>query len=177
LSRRAPFAFIALACIGLLSFAYLLQVYADQAPCPLCIFQRLAYFAIAIVALLAAAHGARLSGAAAYYSLITIVALIGASIAGRQSWLQHLPEDLVPECGPGLDFMLDTYPLGDTIRKVFEGSGECAKVDWTFLSFSIAEWSLLSFLLLAICSTGLLIVRARHRPLRRRYHVKSRLAE
>jgi len=69
----------------------------------------------------------------------------GAAIAGRHVWLQHLPPDKVPDCGPGLDWMLDTLPLNAVLRKVFTGSGECAKVDWTFLSLSMPEWTLIWF--------------------------------
>jgi protein dithiol:quinone oxidoreductase len=176
LSRREPFALIALVCGGLLAFGYYLQFYAELEPCPLCVFQRLAYMGIIMIGLIAAAHGPRLSGAAAYYSIIALIALIGATIAARQTWLQHLPEDRVPECGPGLDFMLEAFPLGETVRKVFQGSGECAKVDWTFLSFSIAEWSLLWFLAIAIGSACLLILRAKRQPIRTRYRVRKRKA-
>jgi len=177
LSRRQPFVLIALTCASLLSFGYYLQFYANQEPCPLCIFQRLAYITIVVIALIAAGHGARLAGAAAYYSLITLIALIGATIAGRQTWLQHLPEDRVPECGPGLDFMLDTFPIGEAIRKVFQGSGECARVDWTFLGLSIAEWSLLCFVALALSSVAMLVLRASQRSVRVRYRKQRRSTE
>ncbi len=176
-SRRQPFAIIALLCIGLLSFGYFLQFYAAQEPCPLCIFQRLAYMGITLVALIAAAHGARLTGATVYYTLIALIALLGSMIAGRQTWLQHLPEDLIPECGPGLDFMLETFPLGETIRKVFQGSGECAKVDWMFLGLSIAEWSLLCFFGIAVSSIALLLLRAAQRPVRMRHRKHRRYTE
>ncbi|MFB3100110.1 MAG: disulfide bond formation protein B, partial [Gammaproteobacteria bacterium] len=85
-----------------------------------------------------------------YTSLILIASLCGAGIAGRQIWLQHLPEDKIPECGPGLEYMLDTFPFTDALRMILSGSGECAEVQWTFLSFSIAEWSI-------VCFTGLTI--------------------
>ncbi|MGR8949808.1 MAG: disulfide bond formation protein B, partial [Gammaproteobacteria bacterium] len=80
-----------------------------------------------------------------YAALGFVAAAIGGGIAGRQTWLQHLPPDQVPECGPGLDFMLEMYPLGETIMKTLRGSGDCAVVDWRFLSFSIAEWSIVCF--------------------------------
>ncbi|MSR14679.1 MAG: disulfide bond formation protein B [Gammaproteobacteria bacterium] len=169
ISRRRPFALFAMVCIGLLTFGYYLQAYAGQEPCPLCVFQRVAYITIVAIALGATLHGPRLVGASVYCSLIAITALIGAAIAGRQTWLQHLPEDLVPECGPGLDFMMDAFPLGETVRKVFQGSGECAKVDWTLLGLSIAEWSLLWFLAIAASSVALMFVRASQRSTRVRY--------
>ncbi|HQT25224.1 MAG TPA: disulfide bond formation protein B, partial [Burkholderiales bacterium] len=87
-----------------------------------------------------------------YGLLVAILAAGGASVAGRQVWLQHLPEDQIPECGPGLDYMLQAFPLNKTLKMVLHGSGECAKVDWRFLGFSIAEWSLLIFVLLVLFS-------------------------
>ena len=137
-------------CIGLLGFGYFLQFGRGLEPCPLCILQRLAYFAIAAVAVVAAIHAGvgmwhRLYGAA-----IALCALTGGAVAARQVWLQHLPADRVPECGPGLDYMLDVFPLHEVLRKVLAGSGECAEAGWTFLTLSIAEWSLIFFALLAV---------------------------
>jgi disulfide bond formation protein DsbB len=82
--------------------------------------------------------------------LLFIAAIAGAAVAARQVWLQHLPADLVPECGPGLNYMLHRFPLGETLQKVLSGSGECAQVNWTFLHLSIAEWSLICFVLFVV---------------------------
>src|SRR5690606_33616975 len=82
--------------------------------------------------------------------MVSLVALTGGAISARQVWLQHLPADKVPECGPGLDYMLEAFPLSEALKMILSGSGECAEVDWTFLGFSIAEWSLLWFLIFFI---------------------------
>lgn len=148
-STRAFYAALAAICIGLLGFGYYLQFFAGQEPCPLCIFQRVAYFTIACIGLVGAIHAPQGTGRLGYSGTVLFAAVIGAAIAGRQVWLQHLPVDQVPECGPGLDYMLDVFPLSDALRMVFAGSGECAEVTWTFLSLSIAEWSLICFLLIA----------------------------
>ena len=166
LPRRAPFFAMAAVCAGLLGFGYYLQFQSGLEPCPLCVFQRICFMAIALLALAAGAHGARLRGAAVYCALIFIAAITGAGIAGRQVWLQHLPADQIPECGPGLNFLLEMYPLTETIRTVLRGSGDCAKVDWTLLGFSIAEWSLLCFIGLFITAVSLLYLRSFQRPLR-----------
>ncbi len=80
-----------------------------------------------------------------YAGLAAFFALGGAAAAGRQVWLQHLPPDKVPQCGPDLFFMLENFPLSRTLKTLVAGTGECAVVDWTFLGLSIAEWSLLWF--------------------------------
>jgi disulfide bond formation protein DsbB len=79
-----------------------------------------------------------------------VLALGGAGVAARQVWLQHLPAAQVPACGPDLFYMLENFPLGRTIEKLFTGSGQCAEVKWRFLGLSIAEWSLAWFLALAL---------------------------
>ena len=139
-----------LICVLLFAFALYLQYYEYQNPCPLCILQRVAFIAMMVVFLAGAIHGPRRTGAVIYSTLLVIIAVIGAGIATRHVWLQHLPKDRVPECGPGLEYMLNKFPLTQALEKVFRGSGECAEVGWTFLTLSIAEWSLAWFVLLGV---------------------------
>jgi disulfide bond formation protein DsbB len=140
---------IALLCAALLGYGYWLQFGDGLEPCPLCIFQRLCYMAVGAIAVIGAVHGPAATWRRLYSGALFLAAAIGAAIAGRQVWLQHLPPDQVPECGPGLDYMLDVFPLSDALRMAFTGSGECAQVDWAFLSLSIAEWSLFWFVAVA----------------------------
>jgi len=153
-SRRAGYGTGALICAGLLGFALYLQYYEFQDPCPLCILQRVAFIALMAVFMVAALHGPARMGSYIYSSLLVMVALAGGGIAARQVWLQHLPEDRIPACGPGLDYMLNRFPLGLVMQKIFRGSGECAEVGWRFLGLSIAEWSLVWFILLAVLAVA-----------------------
>jgi disulfide bond formation protein DsbB len=139
------FALGAVTCALLLGFAYYLQYVQMQDPCPLCMVQRLAYYALGAVLLVAALHGPGRVGAMAYGLLALLVAALGAAVATRHVWLQHLPKDMVPACGPGLEYMLKRFPLSDVLTKLLAGSGECAEAGWTFLGLTIAGWSLLWF--------------------------------
>ena len=134
-----------LGCSGLLGFGLYLEHVQGLEPCPLCIFQRIAYILVALVALAATIHDPRSWGRYVYSGLMLITAGTGLGIAGRQTWLQHLPPDKVPACGPGLEYMLEVFPLADALKMVLSGSGECAEVQWTFSGFSIAEWSVVCF--------------------------------
>lgn len=147
---RVAFGLGALVCIGLLGFAYYLQYVQGLEPCPLCMVQRAFFYAVMALFILAAIHGPRGWGRFVYSALIGLFALGGAATASRQVWLQHLPPDKVPQCGPDLFFMLENFPLSRTWEKLFYGTGECAKVDWTFAGLSIAGWSLVWFIALAI---------------------------
>ena len=139
-------------CLGLLGFGLYLEHGTGLEPCPLCIFQRIAYIAVMLIALLAAIHHPADWGRHVYAALTVMTSGIGAGIAGRQTWLQHLPADQVPECGPGLEYMLEVFPLAQALELVLKGSGECAEVQWTFLGFSIAEWSLVCFSLIILAT-------------------------
>lgn len=82
---------------------------------------------------------------------------VGMTLAGRQVWLQSLPADQVPDCGMGLNYMLDTMPVFDALREVFYGSGECADVLWTFLGISIPGWALIWFTIFTAGTIGILL--------------------
>src|SRR5256885_9988223 len=144
-NTRVAFTLVALACAALLGFGYYLQYVQGLEPCPLCMVQRLFFYAVLAVCLVGAMHGPARTGTIGYSAAFLLFALGGAAAASRQVWLQHLPADKVPQCGPDLMFMLENFPLSRTLSKLIEGTGECAKVDWTFLGLSIAEWSLLWF--------------------------------
>jgi len=151
LSFRSAYLLGFVVCAALIGFALYSQFQWGLQPCPLCIFQRIAFAALGIVFLIGALHGPKRSGGRRFYGVLAfIAAAVGIGIAGRHVWLTHLPPDQVPHCGPPLEFMMEANALTDVVRKVLTGSGECAKVDWTFLGLSMPAWSLLWFVLLAV---------------------------
>ncbi len=150
LPHRQLFALGALACTALLGFGYYLQYVKGLEPCPLCLVQRGFFYGVLGCLTVGALHGPRGAGKRIYAALALLFAAGGAAAASRQVWLQHLPADKVPQCGPDLQFMLENFPLSQTLQKLVSGTGECAVVDWTFLGLSIAEWSLAWFVALAL---------------------------
>lgn len=141
-------------CAALLGFAYYLQFHDGLDPCPLCIFQRIGVILLGLVFLVVALHHPQQTGARVYALVIATTALAGAGIAARHVWLQHLPPDQVPACGPDLDYMLEILPIAEVIKRVFTASGECANVVWSFLGLSMPTWVLMWFL--ALGTFGLL---------------------
>lgn len=149
----AGFAF----CVLMMAVALALEHIAGLAPCPLCIFQRVGVIATAIVLAVAALHNpAGRIGRALYGVLSLITVAGGAFVAGRHVWLQSLPADEVPSCGPNLDYMMDMLPLQDVVAMVLTGSGECAEIDFMLLGLSLPAWTLIGFLLLALAPLRLL---------------------
>ena len=149
---RQWFALGVAACAGLLGFGYYLQFAQHLEPCPLCILQRLAFMALGLTFLVGAVIGSGRTGTRIVAGLGLLFAGLGAGVAGRQVWLQSLPADQVPACGPGLDYMVGNFPLLKTLSMILRGSGECAENAWQFLGLGIAAWALVWFTLLGALS-------------------------
>lgn len=137
-------------CAGMMAFALYTQYVLGMEPCPLCIFQRVAVIGLGIIFLIATIHGAGLTGRRVYAGLLALVAMLGVGVAGRHVWLQSLPKDQVPACGPGLDFMLDTFPILEVLDIVLSGSGECAEVSWRLIGLTMPAWTLIGLAALGI---------------------------
>ena len=138
----------------------LLQHVVGLDPCPLCIFQRMSYLAVALLELLAAVLSPRASSRW-LGGLVLLSALTGAGIAGWHVWLQMNPQGM--SCGPGLATMLENFPLTEVLPKVFRGSGDCSESAWRLLGMTIADWSLLWFVVLSAATMYILLNR-RFRP-------------
>jgi len=149
--------------VTLLAVAYFyFQLQQGLDPCPLCMFQRACLVGVASVSLIGLLLRPKKLGSKLLAFAITMFSLLGLGIAGRQVWLQYLPADKVPECGPGLEFMMDAFPVMEMLKSVFQGSGECAEVKWTFLSFSMAEWMVAIFIIMSVISIRLLFAKERN---------------
>lgn len=151
LSYRLVNALLVLASVVGIGFALYLQKYQHLEPCPLCIFQRIGLIAMGIVAFIALLHNPKYRLVRALYSFVSFLGIgWSVAIAARHVWIQSLPPDKVPACGAGLEYMIDTLPFQEVVQEVLTGSGECAKIDWTFLGFSLPVWSLVFFSVLLL---------------------------
>ena len=156
---RRVLALVSVVCVAMLAFGLYLQHVVGLEPCPMCIVQRYALLLVAVVTGITALANKRvllLTGSA----VTLLLAGFGAFVAARQSWLQWYPPE---EASCGRDFygMIETFPLQRVIPMIFKGSGDCTKIDWTFLGLSIANWSFLSFAGIALVMLALLAVPVR----------------
>jgi disulfide bond formation protein DsbB len=149
------------ASLSLLAYAYYAQVVLHLEPCPLCIFQRVGVLALGLLFLAAAAHDPVGWGRRVYAGLLGLAALATIGVALRHLYIQSLPEGSVPSCGASLGFMLKVFSLSEVLVKVLTGSGECAKVTWTFLGLAMPGWVLIAALILGVYA---LWINLRHQP-------------
>ena len=151
LSFRALCALGFAACTFAMAFAYFyLERTRGYEPCPMCIFQRVAMVAAGLVFLIGAIQGPKEWGRWVYGVLAGLMAAGGAAIAARHVWLQHLPEDQVPSCGPTLKYLLDMLPFTDVVAKVLRGDANCAKIDAEWLGLALPTWTMVAFIGLAL---------------------------
>lgn len=130
-------------------------------PCPLCWLQRFGFMGVGLVSLLAALQGPGALGLRLYGLLLSVTAGAGLGMAGRQLWLQSLPADQVPACGPSVEYMLDVLPLAEVLTTALKGTGDCAEVVWRFLGLSIPGWSAIFFAVLVALGIGMLFHRSK----------------
>ncbi len=129
-----------LACAGMMAFALYAQYFLLLDPCPLCVFQRIATILLGIVFLVAALHNPGMVGARLYAILVLLAAGAGAGVASWHVYLQNLPADKVPGCGPGFEYIMENFALFDALDVIFKGSGECADVVWRLFGLSMPIW-------------------------------------
>jgi len=148
---RLVFLLIFLACAGLIGMGVYMQEVLSLEPCPMCILQRYAFWAIGLTALAAALHGPRRWGNKVYAWVIVVFAMLGGGTSIRHSYVQHFPPPNA-SCGTDLEFLINNFPLAQVLPKMFSGSGECSKVQWSMLGLSIPEWALVWFVIFAAAS-------------------------
>lgn len=145
--RQTNFLIFAI-CAVLLMVALYMEHVMGLVPCPLCMTQRIFVMLVGALALLAFVQGPRRTGRRVYATLGLLAAILGGAFSSRQLWLQSLPADKVPSCGPDLSYILDTFPLLDALKVMVTGDGNCAEVTWTLLGISIPGWTLMAFMAL-----------------------------
>ena len=144
-TSRQVFLLIALGCAALMGIALYMEHVMGLVPCYLCIVQRVFVITTGVIALIAAIHNPGNSGIRLWGLLTAVAAAAGSGFSIRQLWLQSLPEDQVPACGPPADFLMDRFSVGEWLPMLLQGDGNCAKGDWSFLGLSIAGWLLVCF--------------------------------
>jgi disulfide bond formation protein DsbB len=147
-SYRVSFLAGFLACAGLLGFALYAEYYLHMFPCPLCIFQRVGFIVMGAFFLLGALHAPRGGVRWVYAAGVWLGAAFGIVVAARHLWIQSLPADQIPSCGPPLDYMFSAFPFAQVLKLVFTGSGECATVA-PILGLPMPAWTLIWFIALA----------------------------
>ena len=153
-AQRRLFLFIFLTSAGLLAFALYLQAVKHLLPCPLCVVQRMAYWLVGLIALLAFLHNPQTLGRRMYSGLVALLASAGGAVAAHHVWVTQHPVAGGCRISPEEAF-LNALPLAQWWPRMFAANGDCALVSWEFLSLSIPHWSLISFALFAVLAVYL----------------------
>lgn len=158
LSGRTGYLLGFITSFGLVAYALYIQQRYDLEPCPLCIFQRIAFMAAGVLFLLAALHNPGRIGRSIYAVLQFVAAAVGAGIAARHVWIQANPDKVMAECGAGFDYIFEAFPLRKAVDLVFKGTGECTAMDWSLFGLTIPQLSLIAFAGLALYAIWLVFL-------------------
>lgn len=150
LTIRATNLLIVLAVAAMMGVALYMEHAMGLEPCPLCVSQRVFVLLVGVWALVALLHHPGPIGRRVYAGLGLLSAVAGGAVSSRQLWLQSLPASEVPACGPGVDYILDTFPILDALRVMLTGDGNCAEVAWSLFGISIPGWTLIGFIVLGL---------------------------
>lgn len=134
------------ACFGLVGLALWIQTRYNLEPCPLCISQRIIFMSVGVLFLLAALVKPATLLQKTLTVLQVLTALGGAGVAIRHWWIQAHRESMVADCGVGFDYMFENFPLKKAFTLIFRGTGDCAAIDWTFLSLTLPQLGLIAFI-------------------------------
>ena len=156
MAKRFPYLIGTFIIIILLGISLYLQLYEGFVPCPLCSLQRITFILLGLIFFAGIWVGAKRKMQIFIPFLASLFAALGVLFSGRQVWLQHFPPPNT-ECGVSLQYMLQVLPMHQVVQKIFEGTAECTQLGWSFLSLSMAEWSLCWFLIFLLGSLYLLI--------------------
>lgn len=148
---RYVFLVIFLGCAALLTAAVYLQATKHLAPCPLCVGQRIIYWLVGLVALIAFLHDPKNVTRRWYAVVLALLSLVGVAIALRQEWIIHFAH--TAGCSSQISVeekILNSLPLATWWPGMFAAEGDCARVTWKLLGLAIPEWSLLGFVFLGV---------------------------
>lgn len=143
-----------------LIFAWILELGFNMEPCSLCLLQRFGLYIALSVLVIKVIINYFINNKVLNITLLSIstLGIIFSLISSiRQTYIQLLPEDKIPSCGADLETLLQIVTPFQAIKKVFEGSGECADKAFVFLGLSLANWATILFIIMTIFSFYIII--------------------
>lgn len=149
-STRLMYLYAFITVVVMMILAMYLQFWKGVAPCPLCILQRVTLVFLGICFLFGAAFHFKKLGNTLIGLFAFFIADMGVFLSGRQVWIQHLPPNKSADCGASLQYMLQVLPLDQVLKKILQGTADCSQLEWSILGLSLAEWSLIWFVVFAI---------------------------
>jgi disulfide bond formation protein DsbB len=155
ISNQNMFLGVFIASASLLAAAYYFEYVLFLDPCPLCIMQRIAVLMVGLVGLSGFIFASSAVSQKVHSVLMFLSGVFGIAVAGRHVWIQNLPADQIPTCGPSLEYMVDTLPWAEVLTVMLRGNGNCADAQWAFMGLSMPLWVLLWFVGFVILAAGL----------------------
>ncbi|PJG83864.1 disulfide bond formation protein DsbB [Caviibacterium pharyngocola] len=151
--------------LALESTALYFQHGMDLQPCVMCIYERVALFGIVFAGLIGL-----IAPSLSFLRLLALAVGLGSAVKGLLLALKHVDYQLNPAPWNQCSYMAEfpqTLPLDKWFPYVFNPSGSCSDITWTFLGFSMAQWIVVIFAFYTLLFVLLLISQVKRSRKRR----------
>jgi len=127
-----------------------IQLTYQLEPCPLCITQRIIFIVLGLLFVFFVWLPLNFFVRIIYLLAIGITSIVGLIFSVRHVLIQQKYITVPAECGIDLDYMFENFPLMEAFNLLFQGTGDCSKVDWTFYGLSLPMMAFLGYLFFLI---------------------------
>jgi len=127
-----------------------IQLTYQLEPCPLCITQRIIFIVLGLLFVFFVWLPLNFFVRIIYLLAIGITSIVGLIFSARHVLIQQKYIMVPAECGIDLDYMFENFPLMEAFNLLFQGTGDCSKVDWTFYGLSLPMMAFLGYLFFLI---------------------------
>jgi disulfide bond formation protein DsbB len=127
-----------------------IQLTYQLEPCPLCITQRIIFIVLGLLFVFFVWLPLNFFVRIIYLLAIGITSIVGLIFSARHVLIQQKYITVPAECGIDLDYMFENFPLMEAFNLLFQGTGDCSKVDWTFYGLSLPMMAFLGYLFFLI---------------------------
>ena len=159
--QSRPWQLLALSALLLELSALYFQYGMGLAPCIMCIYQRVAIWAIFFAGIIGSVGHNFVLARIAAYALWGVGSIWGLIIANEHVDIQSESFSLFFSCEFTPNFP-SWAPLHEWIPALFKATGDCGKISWDFLGYSMPQWMIVVYGLYAAAFIIVLTARLIH---------------
>ncbi|MFD2165923.1 disulfide bond formation protein DsbB [Thalassotalea euphylliae] len=138
-TNKKAWVLLAITALGLELAALFFQYVMDLKPCIMCVYQRVAIWAIFFAGIVGCLAPGQLLFRLIGYGLWGVGAIWGLLIALEHVDMQSATLSLFFSCEFTPNFP-SWAPLHEWIPFLFEATGDCGEISWEFLGYSMPQW-------------------------------------
>ncbi|MEW6990963.1 disulfide bond formation protein DsbB [Colwelliaceae bacterium 6441] len=163
-TNKKAWQLLALSALGLEFSALFFQYVLELKPCIMCIYQRVAIWAIFFAGLVGSFTHQYVLGRIAAYALWGTGAIWGLLIALEHVEMQSATMSFLFSCEFVPNFP-SWAPLHEWLPALFAATGDCGDINWQFLGYSMPQWMIVVYGIYTVAFSVILLGRLQHQKM------------